>query len=103
MNARPTYNKIIVRPLEEKETVRGGIIIPVTVERQQTLVGIVEAVGPGRVNDHGNLIPCCVNVGDKILYSRHQGFPVEIDKVMYTAMPDQEALIIFPKDEPQAS
>jgi chaperonin GroES len=98
---RPTYNKIIVEPLPESEVSKGGIILIAVVERQQTLVGIVKAVGPGRVTENGTLVPCCVSPGDKILYSRHQGFPIEIDGVKYTVISDVEALYIF--DEPQPS
>lgn len=100
MNLRPTYNKIIVRPLQEADVTKGGIILPPSHERQQSVVGIVEAVGPGRITENGTLIPCCVKVGDKILYSRHVGFPVEIEGVKYTAVGDVEAVVIFPADEP---
>jgi chaperonin GroES len=96
---RPTYNKIVVEPLPESEVSKGGIILIAVTERQQTLVGIVKAVGPGRITENGTLIPPCVKPGDKILYSRHQGFPIEIDGTKYTVMPDVEAIYIF--DEPQ--
>lgn len=100
MNVQMTYNKILVKPMADAEVSRGGIILPPSVTKEQTLVGIVHGVGPGRVSDQGALIPCCVQIGDKILYSRHQGFPIEIDREKYTVMPDVEALMIFPKDEP---
>ena len=95
MKAKPTFNKIIVKAMQESDVSRGGIILPPSVERQQTLVGIVQAVGPGRITDAGVTIPCCVKVGDKILYSRHVGFPIEIDNEKLTTMPDVEAIVIF--------
>lgn len=95
---RPTYNKIVVQPETQSNITKGGIIIPECAERQQTLVGIVKAIGPGRITENGTVVPCCVKPGDKILYSRHQGFPIEIDGVKYTVMPDVEAIYIF--DEP---
>lgn len=101
IKANPTYNKIVVKPMKDVEVRRGLIIIPDTVERRQTLVGIVEATGPGRITDNGTVIPCCVSVGDKILYSRHQGFPITVEEVEYTVMPDVEALMIFHPDAPK--
>lgn len=96
---RPTYNKIVVQPETQSNISKGGIIIPDCAERQQTLVGIVKAVGPGRITENGTLIPPCVKPGDKILYSRHQGFPIEIDRITYTVMPDVEAIYIFDETE----
>lgn len=96
---RPTYNKIVVEPESLPNITKGGIIIPDCAERQQTLVGIVKAVGPGRITENGTLIPPCVKPGDKILYSRHQGFPIEINGVKYTVMPDVEAIYIFDETE----
>ena len=102
MNAIPTYNKIIVKPEADEEVSRGGIFLPVTVERQQTKVGVVVAVGPGRITENGTLVPCCVKVGDRILYSRHVGFPIEIDGEKFTATSDVEAMIIFPEASTKA-
>jgi chaperonin GroES len=99
MNARPTYNKIIVRLLEESDVTKSGIILPPTREKQQSVVGIVEAVGPGRITENGTLVPCCVKVGDKILMNRFVGFPVEIDGVKYASVGDVEAIVIFPPEE----
>lgn len=99
MNASPTYNKIIVKPEAADTISKGGIIIPDCVEKKQTIVATVIAVGPGRITENGTLVPCCVKPGDKILMSRHVGFPVEIDGVPYTATSDVEAIMIFPADE----
>jgi len=95
MNVTLTYNKIIVKPLPEAEITRGGIILPPTVEKQQTMVGVVQAVGPGRITDQAVLIPCCVKAGDKILYSRYVGSPIEIDNEKYSVMADVEAILVF--------
>ena len=99
MNARPTYNKMIVRLLEDSDVTKGGIILPPTREKQQSVVGIVEAVGPGRITENGMLVSCCVQPGDKILLSRFVGFPVEIDGIKYVSCADVEAVVIFPPEE----
>jgi chaperonin GroES len=95
MNVTLTYNKIIVKALPESEITKGGIILPLSAEKQQTMVGVVQAVGPGRITDAGLTIPCCVKAGDKILYSRYVGSPIEIDNEKYAVMADVEAILIF--------
>lgn len=95
MNFKPTYNKIVIQPLPDEVVSRGGIIIPHSAERQQSIIGTVIAIGPGRITENGTLIPCCVKVGDKILYSRHVGFPIEVDGTKYTVVGDVEAVVIF--------
>ena len=95
LNVTLTYNKIIVIALPDAEVTRGGIIIPHSAEKLQTMVGVVQAVGPGRITDQNVLIPCCVKAGDKILYSRYVGSPIEIDNAKYAVMADVEAILIF--------
>ena len=72
MNVRPLADRILCRRIEEKETVRGGIIIPDTA-KEKPQEGEVLAVGPGRVDDNGNRVPLDVNVGDKIIFSKYGG------------------------------
>ncbi len=67
MKVRPLHDRMLVRRIEEKETARGGIIIPDTA-KEKPMQGKVLAVGNGRVLDNGKKLPLAVKVGDRILF-----------------------------------
>ena len=68
----PLADRIVIRPNEAKEEMRGGIIVPDTV-KEKPQEGEVVAAGPGRVNDDGERLAMTVKVGDVVLYSKYAG------------------------------
>ena len=68
----PLADRIVIRPNEAKEEMRGGIIVPDTV-KEKPQEGEVVAAGPGRVNDDGERVAMTVKVGDVVLYSKYAG------------------------------
>ena len=78
MNVQPLADRILVRRIEEQETIRGGIIIPDTA-KEKPQEGEVVAVGPGARNDKGELVKPDVKAGDKILFGKWSGTEVKID------------------------
>ena len=76
---RPLHDRVLVKRVEEKEQVRGGIIIPDTA-KEKPQQGEVLAAGPGRRSDQtGELIPVDVAVGDVVVYSKYGGTEITID------------------------
>ena len=73
MNVRPLADRILVRRIEEKETVRGGIIIPDTA-KEKPQEGEVVAVGPGRMADDGKRLAMEVKKGDRVLLKVNAAF-----------------------------
>ena len=96
MNAKPLGDRVLVRPLEEEEQVRGGIIIPDTA-KEKPQRGEVVAVGPGKVNEDGKAIPLHVKVGDQVLYGKYAGTEVKLDDVDYLIMPENDILAVLEK------
>ncbi len=95
MNIRPLADRILVRRIEEKETVRGGIIIPDTA-KEKPQEGEVVAVGPGRLADDGkSRIAMEVKKGDRILIGKYSGTDVKIDGVEYTILREDDVLGIL--------
>ena len=93
-NIKPLNDRVLVRPLEDKEVKKGGIIIPDTAkERPQE--GKIEAVGPGKVGDDGKRTPLSVNKGDKVIYSKYAGTEIKIDGVEYLLMREDDILGIM--------
>ncbi len=75
----PLADRVVVKPLEEGETMRGGLYIPDTA-KEKPQQGEIVAVGPGRVDEKsGNRVPMEVKVGDKVLYAKYAGSEVTID------------------------
>jgi chaperonin GroES len=78
MNIRPLHDHVLVKRIEEAETVRGGIIIPDTA-KEKPQQGEVLAVGDGKLLEDGTRAPIDVKVGDRILFSKYAGSDIKID------------------------
>jgi chaperonin GroES len=91
MNVRPLADRILVRRIEEKETVRGGIIIPDTA-KEKPQEGEVVAVGPGRKTEEGKLVHMDLKKGDRILIGKYSGTDVKIDGVEYVILREDDVL-----------
>ncbi len=91
MNVRPLADRILVRRIEEKETIRGGIIIPDTA-KEKPQEGEVVAVGPGRMTEEGKRIAMEVKKGDRILIGKYSGSEVKIDGVEYVILREEDVL-----------
>ncbi len=74
----PLADRVVVKPLEESETMRGGLYIPDTA-KEKPQQGEVVAVGPGRTTDQGALIAPTLKAGDKVLYGKYSGTEVTIE------------------------
>lgn len=93
MKLRPLGNHIIVKPIDEDEVKKGGIIIPDTAKEKPSK-GEVIAVGAGSVMEDGKRKPIDVKVGEKVLYSKYGGTEVKIDDVNYLVMTDEDILAV---------
>jgi chaperonin GroES len=91
MNVRPLADRILIRRIEEKESVRGGIIIPDTA-KEKPQEGEVVAVGPGRKTEEGKIIPMDLKKGDRILIGKYSGTDVKIDGVEYVILREDDVL-----------
>jgi chaperonin GroES len=78
MKVRPLHDRILVERLEEKESKRGGIIIPDTA-KEKPQEGVVVSAGTGARNEQGTVHPLEVKAGDKILFGKWSGTEVKID------------------------
>jgi chaperonin GroES len=90
VNITPLHDRVLVRRLEEKETVKGGIIIPDTA-KEKPQEGEVIAVGNGR-REKGELIPLDVKPGDRILFGKYSGNDIKIDNEEYLILKEDEIL-----------
>ncbi len=77
MNLRPLADRVVVEPQEGDEVTALGIILPETA-KEKPQKGLVVAVGPGKKDDNGVLIPMEVKVNDVVLYARYGGTEVKL-------------------------
>jgi chaperonin GroES len=78
MALRPLQDRLLVKRLEEKEQVQGGIIIPDTAKEKPQEAKVL-AVGPGRVTEDGKIQPIEVKAGDTVVFGKYAGTEVKVD------------------------
>ena len=91
---RPLGDRVLVKAIEKKDEVRGGLIIPDTA-KEKPQEGEIIAAGKGKIGDDGKLIPMDVKAGDKILYGKYSGTEIKIDGQEYLIMHQEDILGIL--------
>jgi chaperonin GroES len=89
----PLADRVVVRALEETESMRGGLYIPDTA-KEKPQQGEIVAVGPGRF-DEGKRVPMDVKVGDKVLYGKYSGTEVTLDGEQYLILRESDVLAVI--------
>jgi chaperonin GroES len=91
---QPLADRVVVKALEETETMRGGLYIPDTA-KEKPQQGEIIAAGPGKFDEKGGTrIPMDVKVGDKVLYGKYSGTEVTIDGQPYLILRESDVLAI---------
>jgi len=94
MSLRPLHDRVLIRRIEEQETVKGGIIIPDTA-KEKSQEGEVVAFGPGKTLENGSTVPLEVKEGDRILFGKYSGAEVRIAEQDYLILREDEIIGIF--------
>jgi chaperonin GroES len=92
----PLHDRILVKRVEEGESIRGGIIIPDSA-KEKPQEGEVISVGKGKSNDEGKVFPLDVKAGDSILFGKYSGTEIKIDGEELLIMREEEVLGILKK------
>ena len=91
MNFRPLHDRVLVRRVEAEEKTAGGVIVPDTA-KEKPQEGEVIAVGPGTLNDRGELRPLDVKAGDRILFGKWSGTEVKLDNEELLIMKESDIM-----------
>lgn len=94
INIKPLGDRVIISPIEPKEVVKGGIIIPDSA-KEKPMQGKVVAAGPGALNKKGERLPMDVKEGDVVLYGKYSGTEIKLDDEKYIIMHQEEILGIL--------
>jgi len=101
MKIRPLYDRIVVKRIEEKEQMQGGLYIPDSA-KEKPQEGEVAAVGKGKRLEDGKLVPLDAQVGDRILFGKYSGSDIKIDGDEYLIMREDEVLGILDQQPTKA-
>ena len=96
MKIRPLQDRIIVKRIEEEEKSKGGIIIPDTA-KEKPQEGKVVAVGKGKINEDGKIIPLDLKVNDRVLFGKYSGSEINIDGEEHLIMREDDVLGVIEK------
>src|SRR6202451_1254221 len=91
MKIRPLYDRIVVKRIEEKETMQGGLYIPDSAKKKPQ-EGEVVAVGKGKRLEDGKVVPLDVEKGNRILFGKYSGSEIRIDGEEFLIMREDEVL-----------
>src|SRR6476469_826442 len=94
----PLADRVVVKNIESEEVLASGLVIPDTA-KEKPQQGEVVAVGPGRRDDDGKLVPLDVKVGDLILYAKYSGTEVKLDQTEYLVLSEKDVLAKIVKDK----
>lgn len=95
-NFQPLGNRVLVRRLEQTETLKGGILLPDTAKKKQEQAEII-AIGPGKKDKSGNLIPMPVKIGDIVLMDKYSGQEVLLNDESYIIARAEDLIAIIQK------
>ncbi|MEW6045194.1 MAG: co-chaperone GroES [Bacillota bacterium] len=90
---RPLGDRVLVKPIEQEERTKGGIVLPDTAKEKPQL-GEVIAIGTGRLLENGQRVPLEVKVGDRVIYAKYGGTEVKLDGVEYLILRESDILAI---------
>ena len=91
MKFNPLHDRILIKRIEEKETAKGGIIIPDSA-KEKPQEGVVIAVGNGKKTEDGKIIPLDVKAGDRILFGKYSGTEIKVDNEDFLILKEEEVL-----------
>ena len=93
MTVRPLHDRVLIKRIEEQETVKGGIIIPDTA-KEKPMESLVVALGTGKTDDNGKKLPFEVKKGDRVLVSKYGGTEIKLDGKEYKILSSDDVLAV---------
>ena len=97
MKLVPLGDRVVVKPIEQEEKTKGGIVLPDTA-KEKPQEGEVLAVGSGRMLENGERVPLEVKVGDRVVFAKYGGTEVKLNGETYTILRESDILAIVKAD-----
>lgn len=94
MNIRPLADRVVIKLVEAEEKTESGIILTAKAQEKPQVAEVV-AVGPGKKNDDGVVIPVSLKVGDKVIAAKYAGTEVKLEGTEYTILSENDILAVI--------
>jgi chaperonin GroES len=91
---KPIGNRVIVKRLEQEETLKGGIVLPDSAKKKQETAEVI-AIGSGKTTKEGKVLPFPVKVGDKVLMDKYSGQEVTVDDEEYVILKADDLIAVI--------
>lgn len=95
MKLKPLNDYLLIEPIKEEEVTKGGIVIPETAREERAIKGKVIAVGPGKLNDKGEIIPMTIKEGQIVIFKKYAPDEVKINDKEYYFVREDDVLAII--------
>jgi len=95
MQIKPLSNNILIEPLKPEQKTKAGILLPETADKEKSEQGKVIAIGPGKRNSQGKLIPLGVKPGQKVLFTKYGPNEIKINGKEYLIAKEEDILAIL--------
>ena len=95
MNLRPLADKVIIASSNKEEMTASGLVLPDTASKERQEQGTVIAVGPGRIDESGKLIPMSVKVGEKVVFKSGWNQEIKLDGKEYLVLSESEIVAVI--------
>jgi chaperonin GroES len=92
---KPLADYVLLEPIKEEEKTKAGILLPETAEKEKPEQAKVIAVGPGRRDEKGNLIPVSVKPGQKVLFKKYGPDEIKVDDKEYLICKEEDIVAII--------
>ena len=95
MNIRPLGDRVLIEPVEQEDTIAGGMLVLPETAKEKPQQGNVLAVGEGRRDENGNRVDMDVRVGDRVLFARFSGSEIRLDRKKLLILKETDVLGIM--------
>lgn len=95
MKIKPLADYVLLEPIKEEEKTKAGILLPQTAEKEKPEQGKIIAVGPGKRDEKGNIVPMSVKVGQRVLFKKYGPDEIKVDDKEYLICKEEDILAII--------
>jgi chaperonin GroES len=95
MKIKPTSDYVLIEPIREEEKTKSGILLPETADKERPEQGKVIAVGPGKKNKEGKIIPMEIKVGQKVLFTKYGPNEIKVEDKEYLIAKQEDILAVI--------
>ncbi len=95
MKISPCSDNVLLEPVKSEEKTKSGILLPDSASKERPEQGKVVAVGPGKKNKQGQIVPMSVKVGQRVLFKKYSSNEIKVDEKEYLIIEEGDILAVI--------